>query len=355
MNFKKYIKIFFSILLGVLLLELGLRITGTFKVYSEKVSGRYYSYFDYSHIGHYKTLPKSTQSEYRQPEFNIKIKTNSWGMRNNEISLIPSDTTFRILCLGDSYTEGDGANNGFEYPRQLEKSLNNSFDKRNYVEVINGGKNGSDIIYLEKIFTEQYSKLRPHLVLVAINYTDIEDIIQRGGVERFRQNNTTKFKKGPSYHKYYQNFHVFRMFVHIILQKDFLFLNKKERKIESLKALRIIEKSMERLNSFCLDNNMEIVFIIHPLPNQYLQKGMLKTPNFISENCTQNILHELTQISEFPVYDICVSLSEILGNMEYNTYAWPINGHFNDFGYQIFTEEIYKVVKNHVPLVVEDN
>jgi hypothetical protein len=338
-------KVIFSLFLGIILLEVGLRLTGVFKVYSEKLGREYTTYYDYWHEGHYKILPPNQEINYRQNEISATFKTNSFGMRNPRIEINPPDSVIRILCLGDSYTEGDGASSGMEYPRQLETLLNSRNDLLAF-EVLNGGRNGSDVLYAEKILTKEFYKLSPNIVILCINETDIDDIIQRGGLERFKNTGITRYKSSPSYHDLYKKYHVFRFYIHMFLGKDYLFLKKKERIKETEKALKIISNSIDRLKEFCEDRDIQLLTIIHPTPHSKVSKKSNNQKKFIQEYCDNNRLRPL--VLQNNVNDICYSLLDTLSKLPYTEYAWPINGHFNDFGYKIMSEEILMILDGSI-------
>jgi lysophospholipase L1-like esterase len=348
---KSILKIIISILFGIVLLEAGLRVTGIFKVYSEKLGGKYESYFDEVFNGYYYIIPPNQMMEYEAGELTISYWSNSWGMRNPEFEVTKNESTTRIICMGDSFTEGDGALDGYEYPRQLEKILHKNFPSKN-IEVINAGKNANDILFIEKRLTQELYALSPDIVIIAINSSDIDDIIQRGGYLRFKPDNTTRFKKAPWYHEYYIKSHVFRMFIHVILQKNHLFLNKKERKLETKRAVVTIEKSIKNIRTFCENNNIKPYFIIHPVANTNVSidnKGKLSKHEFTNKFCLKEERLNMFKTNEaISLINICKSLVDTFQMIKYETYAWPINGHFNHYGYNIMAEEIFKIIEKDI-------
>ena len=70
----------------------------------------------------------------------VDLETNSIGLRNREISPLPSPGTYRILALGDSLTLGWGVESNETFAIKLEQILNkkppNDYKR---VEVINAG------------------------------------------------------------------------------------------------------------------------------------------------------------------------------------------------------------------------
>ena len=339
-------KVFFAIVLFLTLLEIGLRISGIFEVYSEKLGEKYRSYWGFEHEGHYKLLPQNQQLKIEQQEFSIIYNTNRFGFRNPEIAQEPSDSIVRILCMGDSFTEGDGASDGHSFPRQLETILNSKL-KRDKYEVINGGVSGSDIIYCEKFFNEVTHHLKPHIVIFTICDSDIEDLIQRGGLERFKINEYTKFKEGPKIEKLYAKSHVVRFIVHKILNRTPLLLSMKdyERAIET--ANREINQSMLRIKRFCDDRNIEVRFVLHPFPAAALQKDR----HFNLDTDYFQVVYKNKDEAGL-VYNLNDELLDTLQNLPYKSYAWPVNGHFNDVGYQIMAQKIYSHLASDVDLEI---
>ena len=91
--------------------------------------------------------------------------------------IVPSGTNepFVILCLGNSFTQGSGADtpNG-TYPKQLEKKLNEKYPKRNYV-VVNGGLVSLNTTELLKKLDFMIKRTDPKLIILQIgsaNYTN---------------------------------------------------------------------------------------------------------------------------------------------------------------------------------------
>jgi len=99
------------------------------------------------------------------------VVTNSYGLRNEEFAIKASADTFRILCLGDSLTFGNGVRIEDTYPKQLESMLN-SDGKRKY-EVINGGVPAYDTWAEVTYFREYGWRFHPALVVIGFYANDI--------------------------------------------------------------------------------------------------------------------------------------------------------------------------------------
>lgn len=353
--FKTSIKILLSILFGIIVFEIGLRITGIYKVYSEKLGWEYTSYYDQSFKGFYIILNPNSEIESNQKELSVKFKTNSLGMRNEEVNGEKDKNTIRILCMGDSYTEGDGANVGYEYPRQLENILRENYPNQKF-EVINAGKNGSDILFVETFYTEQLVKLKPDIFIAGINSTDIDDIIVRGGIERFHEDGFTRYKKGPWYHVYYIKSHFVRFLTHVVFQRDRLFLTKNERASEEGVAKEVIAESISYMDFISKENDVKPFFVFHPIP-KHSKFSKLKKESFVVENYCfkEEELRDFRTNKQFNITNICYPLTMRLAGEKIEDYAWPVNGHFNDQGYRIMAEEIFLVIKEDVEQLIAES
>lgn len=122
---------------------------------------------------------------------------------------------FRILCLGDSFTEGDGAPSDSSWVKELTRKLDENFDT-NFL-VYNAGVCGSDVYFDNKILENVlYKTFKPDFVIQAINASDVTDIIYRGGQDRFNTDGTTSCKDCPKWEKLYQYSYLFRGLIRTI-------------------------------------------------------------------------------------------------------------------------------------------
>ena len=101
----------------------------------------------------------------------VPVHTNSFGLRNGEFSLQPGPNTFRVLCLGDSLTFGNGVRLEDTYPKQLELLLNSRRPGR--YEVINAGVPAYDT-WQEVDYLKQYGwQFMPKLVVIGFYANDV--------------------------------------------------------------------------------------------------------------------------------------------------------------------------------------
>lgn len=81
---------------------------------------------------------------------------------------------YRILCLGDSFTQGLGAAKGRDYPRQLEQMLNQTKLKKK-VLIINKGKGGQNSSEVLASLNSDLDAYQPDLVILLIGMNDIHN------------------------------------------------------------------------------------------------------------------------------------------------------------------------------------
>ncbi|NUM42381.1 MAG: hypothetical protein HUU45_12210, partial [Leptospiraceae bacterium] len=96
-----------------------------------------YFYSQDDDILHHKFKPNAS-GRYKTNEFDTDYNINSLGLRDKEYSVRKPDNTFRILMLGDSYTEGDGVHSHETFSKLLEDQLQTRTGPMKY-EVINAG------------------------------------------------------------------------------------------------------------------------------------------------------------------------------------------------------------------------
>lgn len=122
----------------------------------------------------YKHAPNKEVLNYSPTgEFNVTLKTNSVGLRDNEHSYEKPKNTFRILGLGDSFTYGSGVNFEETYLYLLEGMLNANREIIKKVEIIKAGQ-CAYFPRLERVLLERYGvKYAPDLILIQFFLNDI--------------------------------------------------------------------------------------------------------------------------------------------------------------------------------------
>ncbi|MCF8256206.1 MAG: hypothetical protein K9J06_01545 [Flavobacteriales bacterium] len=119
-----------------------------------------------------------------RPEFSYPRQANSLGFPDREWA-VGKKATLRVLALGDSFTEGDGAPQDSTYPQLLQDLLNRKAGHAKY-EVLNAGICGSDPVFNYRNLQDRLLHLKPDIVLQTISSHDLlKDLAVRGGFDRF--------------------------------------------------------------------------------------------------------------------------------------------------------------------------
>lgn len=107
-------------------------------------------------------------------EFSVWHQTNKWGLIGGEIILPKPDDVYRIVVMGDSFTEALQIEKGKSYVRRLEKFLNEkgSFPGMR-VEVINAGVSGYAPIMHYLHYKERLRSLEADFVIMQMWTNDI--------------------------------------------------------------------------------------------------------------------------------------------------------------------------------------
>jgi lysophospholipase L1-like esterase len=103
---------------------------------------------------------------YFDPDRKIEYRINALGLRGADISPEKPEGIQRILCLGDSFTFGEGVREEDAWPQQLARILGSKN------EVLNAGVQGSDLDR-EGLYLFMYGRqLNPDVVVVAFFMND---------------------------------------------------------------------------------------------------------------------------------------------------------------------------------------
>ena len=153
-----------SLILGLFLIELGSRLLHLHRFRAETFV-QPHPELGWSHV--------PNKEGYYTVEGNpIYVKINSKGLRDREYNYEKRQGTFRILVLGDSFTEAFQVPLEESFPKLLEDRLNKT---GGHFEVINAGFGGVGTDYELLFFEREGRKYRPDLVLLAFFANDVYD------------------------------------------------------------------------------------------------------------------------------------------------------------------------------------
>ncbi|MBP7273887.1 MAG: SGNH/GDSL hydrolase family protein [Saprospiraceae bacterium] len=310
-----------SIFATLFALEIGIRLTGYGFSYSETRSGIYQSPYDASYSSIFIN-GYTGEKTLTSPEYCFSRHSNSEGFSDNEWDLAKPDSAIRILALGDSFTEGDGAHADSTWVKFLERKINN-----NHYNYMNAGVFGSDPVFSYNIFKFRLLKYKPDIVLLCITASDIQDILFRGGFERFTQLGVT-FTKAPIWEFFYGCSHVSRLVFNLFYTKELI--NKNRYTAESQKAMAILTDCILKYQRLCNQHSIEFTCILHPSDFSDAVVAFCKS-NSVRFVDLRGFYNEKQDLSP----------------ENYSKYYWQTDGHHTALGYQLMADGIYEgMVKN---------
>jgi hypothetical protein len=179
---------------------------------------------------------------------------------------------------------------------------------------------------------------QPDWVIMMVNNSDINEFIERGGLERYKSDGTIDYRKGPWWYQAYRYSYIVRHIAHDIFHlKDYLISAEEHNKLvgEAYTAISSIYKKMEKLGD---ENGFKFVLVMQPMHYE-VAVNKYAFPNFSSIN----------NASKYSV-DLMPYLVNHVKNLKPNTkYYWPLDVHYNTLGYQIVADGIYHYLDSILP------
>ena len=346
-NTKRRVFIFIMVLLPLIipfsLAEMYLRISGDYSTYSERRGNGYESYYGQSFADSLWQYPINHKMIMDHGEFRYHYQTNNLGVCETH-NFDENDTSvYRIITLGDSFTEGRGAPADSSWPHIFEKKLNlQLLESGREVQVYNAGVSGSDPVLNFMMLKKRLLNLKPDLVIQSFNTSDLNDYLFRGGLDRYRDGGM-KFKNGPWWERLYRISHVFRMVVcgHLGYSRT---LVKQDEQVslynEAIKSYRhLIYDKMQPLADSCA---FEMLYLFQPMPDQLRYNC-----------CNYEYLIELDTLVKgdgLLGLDLVYSMQKIIGKDFEHKYDWPVDRHYNSNGYYVLgnlmADTIYQLIES---------
>lgn len=343
------------LILFLVLLEIALRAVGACKTYTEKTQGRYISYYKqivptwycqmnpYEQRGDTITYKNERERKNDTKEFHYLTIANSWGFRDAEFDTLADKNKKRFLVLGDSFVEGVGTPTDSTWPNLLQQNLQKDSLP---IRIYNCGASGSDPFYEYVLLRDKLLPLKPNVVIMSLNASDLDDVIARGKFERFKADGTTQYKSAPWFEPYYKHCLVLRFFLHFVLQYNSIFLSPSKIKQESSLAIKSIANCVIKTDSFCKSNHSDFILVIHPFLNPLY-------PNIERRKELENMLALLPDsIKKINVFE---PMLKHVDKSNYKQYAYPIDMHFKPKGYLWFSQLVADSIRTNYPQLLHPN
>lgn len=104
----------------------------------------------------------------------VDYQANDMGFRDRDYPLTRPEDTFRIVCLGDSYTWGQGVHVEDTYVKVLERILNDGPPRKQTYEVISCGRSGYNTGNERICFEREAVRYQPQLVVLQVCVNDFD-------------------------------------------------------------------------------------------------------------------------------------------------------------------------------------
>ncbi|MEM7023244.1 MAG: SGNH/GDSL hydrolase family protein, partial [Pseudomonadota bacterium] len=252
------------------------------------------------------------------------------GIRDIDHTERKSDNEFRIIGMGDSWTEGQGAPFEQTYLKTLERSLN---DRSGDVvfKVISGGVAGSDPFYGYRLLADKLLPLGPDLVTVTVNESDIGDVIVRGGKERFVPDGSLQYAEPPGDEWLFARSHLYRFITKELFGYDWFLLSKSDKRRKRAEAIDQLAVALQDFQALANQSGFDFVAILHPA---------------LSEFKRQQYQHDFDRLKArldsegIRYFDLMEYFDEegYLESQDPTAIYWQYDYHHNADGYALFAE-----------------
>jgi hypothetical protein len=314
-----------SVFTTVLAAEALLRISGYTENYSEARLGFYNfichgCYQDKLHV-----WPANDTHEIGDGvQFLYPRTTNSLGLSDREWEKEKPDSVYRVIALGDSFTEGDGAPADSAWPRLLEQLLRSEGMS---VEVFNAGICGSDPFGSLMLLRHRLLEYRPDLIIMTLSMQDLlEDVAIKGGMERF----DPERGRVPLLFEYiYAYSHISRLVYNRLLGYSWVLVKEDSPEFIGRMTTRHIPELFQELS--LLPSHIETTVILYP--------HLLQTVSDYGVKPHHDLIYEsVLEESDRHVVPLVDIRSCYISHIEASSKAaehfwWKNDGHHNSEGY----------------------
>lgn len=321
----------FQLSIFLISLEFLLRLFSVNETYSEKLTGNYQYFYKQQKPSWFLVWSPNSSFEHHQEEFNYLNHYNDLGHREIDFSDFQKDSSaIKIVCLGDSFTEGDGTPYDSSWVRFFESNIRNALDTN--VLCYNAGVCGSDVFYNGVMLKEKLIQAKPSVVIECVNKSDITDIYYRGGKERFNEDGTLNSPNEKWWEPLYKYSYTFRIVIVSLGPYDKNLINQWTLDRDELQSLNMMSAKISETYQLCKSHNISYCLILMPLPSD---------ANFRTKVAFQTLPELLPK--DIPVINLFPSFYSAFDTLDIRAYSWEKNGHYNGRGYQLMGEQISNI------------
>lgn len=332
---KKFLLAACSTALMVILVEAFFTATGGNKVYAEIRNGFYQSPYAYDSLNYYHIRRPHENTYLKTPEYSYLRKYNSMGYSDVEWTREKAEGTKRVLTLGDSFTEGDGAPADSSYPALLQQLLKG----RGKYEVLNAGLCGSDPVLSYMNIKDRLLQFSPDIVVITISDNDIYfDMAFRGGLERFVSDSVVRHKQPPKWEFFYAISYFARPFFHLFGYDISNPVSPSEMEQYQKEVSATLKQLVLSVNDLAVKNNFKALFVKLPLVT-----AKDEPPYIFNFSALDKLIDSLPNTAVTDLYPCYLDYAEAK-NKNLRDFFWKIDSHHNGKGYLMMAECIAEPV-----------
>lgn len=313
------------IILSLALVEFLLLVAGINKT-SEETKYGYYVGTHYTSELNYYHVWEGSQITLEREDFSYTYPVNSLGFPDMEWKVQRDSSIKRIIAMGDSFTQGDGAPFDSSYVNQLRKLYK---DNGHRIEIYNAGTCGSDPFFNFVNLRDRLLLYKPNVVIQTISENDIfNDIPVRGGMERFSSDKKIIFKDSPKNELLYAVSYLSRYFFKPeVYHKEGI-----NKEIDPL-----LINLFDQYSILCKENNIDLLLVILPDRSNVERNEM-----DYDFSTLKNALDGRVQFCELLPFYIKTFIPDQNGQNPY----WVKDGHHNSKGYGVMARGIYECLED---------
>lgn len=301
--------------------------TGIMNEYTENRFGFYQSPYTHDTLNYYNVFHVNDTFTSTAQEFKYVFPINSLGFAGGEWPIQKQRGKCRVITMGDSFTEGDGAPIDSSFPMQMQYYLD---DKNLQVEILNAGVRGSDPAFAIKNLEKKLLPYKPDVVIQMLSDNDLDfDMCVRGGFERFLNDSVVKYKKPPVWEPLYAVSYISRVIFKACgynMSYPCGDLDNQSVVAERKEQLREI---FDRYEQLALQNNFQAVIVLYPMQSNYKEGRYFFDYSELKERAKASQWVKCVDVLP------CYEATAVKCNLGVNAYYWRYDAHHNSLGYNM--------------------
>lgn len=314
--------------------EWGLREAGIVASWAENNGQNHLSPFrtDFGSSFALRSGQPGTRFSFRQSEFDFEVNLNRHGVRDVDHPLPPADDEVRIAFLGDSFTMGQGAEFADSFPQQLGRLLAQS--SPHSIRVVQAGVAGSDPVFALELLERSILAEEPRWVVLTLNSSDVEDVIVRGGRDRFADDGQLRGGRAPWWEPAFNASHLVRTIAMKGLGFNWYLMREAEMRRAQDVAVEEIRRTVLAMADLGVERGYRLVVVVHPFAYDVSRRDAAPASEFAP-------IYPSLQDANVVVIDLFEFFRESIEPDAIHEYFWPLDQHCTAAGYRLFAEGVY--------------